>query len=235
MLRINKIDVYYGDFQALSEVSLEVREMEIVALIGGNGAGKTTLLKTISNIIHPVQGTTEFQSQRIDQLPAFALPHLGIAHVPEERGIFTSMTVSENLDLGATPLYAKKEKNKSREWVFRLFPVLKDRKNQVAGTLSGGEQQMLAIARGLMLKPRLLLVDEPSLGLAPRVFKELFGTLKRINEEGISVLLVEQNVRQVLLLADRGYVLQKGRVVLEGEGKKLLQDRLVKKAYLGIL
>ncbi len=233
MLQVNEIDVKYGDFQALAGVSLAVKEKEMVALIGANGAGKTTLLKSISNIIPPARGSIEFLGKRTDQLPAYVLPQMGIAHVLEERGIFTAMTVSDNLDLGATPSHAKRERNKSKEWVFGLFPVLMDRKNQVAGTLSGGEQQMLAIARGLMLKPLLLLVDEPSLGLAPLVIKGLFKTLKRINEEGISILLVEQNVRQALLLSDRGYVLEKGRVVLEGEGESLLEDKLIRKAYLG--
>lgn len=233
MLLVNKIDVRYGDFQALGGVSLSVKEKEIVALIGANGAGKTTLLKSISNIIPPVRGSIEFLGKRTDQLPAYVLPRMGIAHVLEDRGIFTAMTVSENIDLGATPVHAKKEKNNSKDWVFSLFPVLMERKNQVAGTLSGGEQQMLAIARGLMLKPLLLLVDEPSLGLAPLVIKGLFRILKRINEEGISILLVEQNVRQALLLSDRGYVLEKGAIVLEGKGMSLLEDNLIRKAYLG--
>jgi len=233
MLCVNEIDVKYGDLQALRCVSLYIKQKEIVSLVGANGSGKSTLLKAISNILPISRGSVEFLGQRTDQLPTYLLPRMGVVHILEERGIFTEMTVSENLDVAASSVKNKEERFKSKNWVLNLFPILLNRQAQQAGTLSGGEQQMLAISRGLILRPRLLLIDEPSLGLAPLVIKDIFSIFKQIAAQGISILLVEQNIRQALLMSDRGYVLEKGTVTLEGTGKELLDNPLVKKAFLG--
>lgn len=234
MLIVDKIDVFYGDLQALWNVSFKVEEGEITVIVGPNGAGKTTTLKTISGILRPMSGSISFLGERIDKMPSHRIVELGISQIPEGRRLFPNMTVLDNLKIGAYTLKAWEKKDETMEWIFQLFPILKERKNQLAGTLSGGEQQMLAISRGLMSKPKLLMLDEPSLGLAPKLVLSTFNIIKQINKEGITVLLVEQNVRQALELADKGYVLETGRVTLKGEGRELLKNEYIKKAYLGI-
>jgi len=234
LLKVNKINVFYGDLQALWDVSFEVYEGEKVVIVGANGAGKTTTLKTISGLLRPRSGTIEFMGQRIDRLPAHKIVELGIAHVPEGRRLFPKMTVLENLEMGAYTKRAREKFEDTLEWVFSIFPRLKERKNQIAGTMSGGERQMLAIARGLMSRPKLLMLDEPSLGLAPKLVLKTFEVIQRISEEGVTILLVEQNVRHALELADRGYVLETGRITLSGTGEELLNNDYVKKAYLGM-
>jgi branched-chain amino acid transport system ATP-binding protein len=234
MLEVSNLDVFYGKSQALSDISLKVNEKEIVALVGANGAGKTTLLNTISGALRPASGSVEFLGKRIDRLAPDTIVQLGISHIPEGRKLFTSMTVRENLELGAYTSEAWKRKEETIEEVYQLFPVLKERARQSANKLSGGEGQMVAIGRGLMSSPRLCMFDEPSYGLAPRLLSEVLGVIKRLREHGITILLVEQNVRQTLETADRAYVLENGRIVLEGKGEDLLQDDMVKKAYLGL-
>jgi len=234
MLEVSNLDVFYGKSQALSDISLKVNEKEIVALVGANGAGKTTLLNTISGALRPASGSVEFLGKRIDRLALDTIVQLGISHIPEGRKLFTSMTVRENLELGAYTSEAWKRKEETIEEVYQLFPVLKERARQSASKLSGGEGQMVAIGRGLMSSPRLCMFDEPSYGLAPRLLSEVLGVIKRLREQGITILLVEQNVRQTLETADRAYVLENGRIVLEGKGEDLLQDNMVKKAYLGM-
>jgi branched-chain amino acid transport system ATP-binding protein len=234
MLEISNLDVFYGKSQALRDVSLKVNEREIVALVGANGAGKTTLLNTISGALHPASGSVEFLGKRIDRLAPDTIVQLGISHIPEGRKLFTSMTVRENLELGAYTSEAWRRKEEMIEEVYQLFPVLKERARQSASKLSGGEGQMVAIGRGLMSSPKLCMFDEPSYGLAPNLLSEVLGVIKRLREQGITVLLVEQNVRQTLETADRAYVLENGQIVLEGKGENLLQDELVKKAYLGL-
>lgn len=232
MLTVDKINVFYGDLQAIRDVSFEVETGEKTVIVGSNGAGKTTTLKTVSSILHPRSGSIEFLGKRIDQLPPHKIIELGISHVPEGRGLFPRMTVTENLEMGA---YTRREsKNEMLEQVFQLFPVLKERRNQLAGTMSGGERQMLAIARGLMSKPKLLMLDEPSLGLAPMLVLSIFDMIETINKEGVTILLVEQNVRHALEMADRGYVLETGRITMKGTGKELIDNDYVKKAYLGM-
>lgn len=233
MLELSKIDVFYGDLQVIWDASFRVKKGEIVAILGPNGAGKTTLLKTISGVLKPRSGTITFLGERIDAVHSHQIVELGISHVPEGRRLFPQMTVLENLEMGAYSRKARKKKSDALERVFQLFPILKERKNQLAGTLSGGEQQMLAIGRGLMSNPLLLMLDEPSLGLAPKLVSKTFEIVREINDEGLTVLLVEQNIHYALELADRAHVLETGRIVLEGEGKRLLNDPYVKKAYLG--
>jgi len=234
MLEVNGINVFYGDIQALWDVSFEVGEGELVVIVGSNGAGKTTTLKTISGLMHPEGGSISFLGQRIDQASPHRIVEMGIAHIPEGRGLFPYMTVLENLEMGAYTRRAREKKDESLEWVYQLFPILAERRGQLAGTLSGGEQQMLAIGRGLMSRPRLLMLDEPSLGLAPMLVLDVFETVKQINEQGVTVMLVEQNVRHALELADRAYVLENGRTTLQGTGKELLENDYVKEAYLGM-
>jgi branched-chain amino acid transport system ATP-binding protein len=234
MLRVNAINVFYGKIQVLWDVSLTVREGEIVTLIGANGAGKTTLLNTISGLIKPASGTIEFMGQRIDGLQPHKIVELGIAQVPEGGKLFLDMNVKENLEMGAFPLRAWREKHKEFPKVYSLFPRLKERGRQLARTLSGGERQMVAIGRGLMSKPKLCMFDEPSYGLAPLVVLEMIKVIKSLPEKGISVLLVEQNVNLALEIADRGYVLENGRIVMEGTREELLESELIKKAYLGM-
>ncbi len=234
MLEIRNIDVGYGDVQVVWDVSFEVREREIVALIGANGAGKSTILKTISGIVTPSKGEILFYSAPIHTLEPYRLIDAGIAHVPEARRLFVEMTVEENLDMGSLKGRARTERARTKEMVFELFPKLKERRKQLCGTLSGGEQQMVAIGRGLMAKPKLIMFDEPSLGLAPMLVKEIFHVIDRVRQEGATVLIVEQNVKQTLLIADRAYVLETGRVVLEGSGESILNNEHVKKAYLGV-
>ena len=234
MLRVNNIDVYYGEVQALWGVSLEVQEGEIVTLIGSNGAGKTTTLRTIAGLLHPASGTIEFEGEVISGLPPYEVVKRKISLVPEGRRLFPLMTTLENLELGSLTPDAKAKRKDSLDYVFEIFPVLKERRNQLAGTLSGGEQQMLAIARGLMSRPKLLMLDEPSLGLAPILVKEMFDIVKRINQEGVTILLVEQNIDHALKIADRGYVLETGKITMYGNGTELLEDERLKEAYLGM-
>ena len=234
MLDIKNIDVFYGDVQVIWNVSFNVNKGEIVALIGANGAGKSTILKTISGIIRPKKGEILFENKPIYKVDPFKLIALGIAHVPEARRLFVEMTVEENLDMGSLKGEARANREKTKEMVFELLPRMRERRRQLAGTLSGGEQQMLAVARGLMSKPKLQMFDEPSLGLAPLLVKEIFNTIKKINSEGTTVLIVEQNVKQTLLVANRGYVLETGRITNQGTGEFLLRDEHVKTAYLGV-
>lgn len=233
MLEVDDISVFYGKFQALWGVSLKVNKGEIVALVGPNGAGKTTTLKTVAGLLKPVKGRIKLNGSDITGLPAHEVAKRGISMVPEGRQLFDKMTVYENLLMGAY-LKKKEEIKDALELVFQLFPRLKERKNQLAGTMSGGEQQMLAVARALMSKPLLLLIDEMSLGLMPKLVSELFETVRRIREEGITILMVEQHVESALKLADRGYLMEQGRIVLEGTGEELLRSDYVKKTYLGL-
>jgi branched-chain amino acid transport system ATP-binding protein len=234
MLKVSGIDVFYGDLQVLWDVSFEVRDKEILVLVGANGAGKSTTLKTISGLLKPRKGTIEFDGVRLDQLPPDRVIGQGVVHVPEARRLFREMSVEENLIMGSLSPEAKKKRYETMEWVYELFPRMKERRKQAAGTMSGGEQQMCAIGRGLMALPKVLMFDEPSLGLSPILVQEVFQIAKRINKEGVTVMLVEQNVRQTLAMCDRAYVLENGRVVLEGTGKNLMDDPHVKEAYLGI-
>lgn len=234
MLEIKNIDVFYGDVQVVWDVSFDVKKGEVVALIGANGAGKSTTLKTISGILRPKKGDIVFEGNKINKVEPFRLNEIGISHVPEARRLFVEMTVDENLDMGSLKGEARKDREKSREMVFGLFPRLKERRKQLAGTLSGGEQQMVAVARGLMSKPRLLMFDEPSLGLAPILVREIFNVIKRIREEGVTVLIVEQNVQQTLSISDRAHVLENGKLTLSGTGPELLVNEHVKTAYLGV-
>jgi branched-chain amino acid transport system ATP-binding protein len=234
MLEVNKIDTCYGKVQALWDVSLKIEEGEIVALVGANGAGKTTLLNTISGLIRPVSGSVEFLGKRIDGLPSHAIVELGISHVPEGSKVFPDMTVHENLEMGAYPYHAWRQKEETLKQVYQLFPVLKERKGQLARTLSGGEHQMLAIGRGLMSRPKLCMFDEPSYGLAPLFVAEIFRIIHGLRDQGITILLIEQNVRRALEIADRACVLENGRMCLEGDCVQLLQSDYVRKAYLGL-
>jgi len=234
VLEIKNIDVSYGDVQVIWGLSFGVRQGEVVALIGANGAGKSTNLKTISGILRPKSGEILFENKPIHKVEPFHLIEMGIAHVPEARRLFVEMTVEENLDMGSLKGDARKDRVKTKEMVFKMFPRLRERQYQPAGTLSGGEQQMVAIARGLMSKPKLLMLDEPSLGLAPILVREIFNVIRRIREEGMTVLIVEQNVKQTLTIADRAYVLENGRVTLEGTGADLLNNPHVQAAYLGV-
>jgi branched-chain amino acid transport system ATP-binding protein len=234
MLKVQNIDVFYGDLQILWDVSFEVNEGEIVALVGANGSGKSTTLKTISGLLNPANGSILFQDQYLNQIPANKIIEHGVAHVPEGRRLFPEMTVRENLIMGSLSRTAKAKRAESMEWVFGLFPRLREREKQMAGTLSGGEQQMVAVGRGLMALPKLIMFDEPSLGLAPILVAEIFKIIKRIKKEGVTVLITEQNTKQSLEISDRGYVLENGRVVLSGSGKELLDNEHVKQAYLGI-
>jgi branched-chain amino acid transport system ATP-binding protein len=231
LLDVDDIEVRYGAIRALKGVSFRVHEGEVVALLGANGAGKTTTQKTVSGMLRPTQGAITFDGRRIDGVPAHELINLGICHVPEGRHVFPRMTVRENLEMGA---YRFKRIDQAEiERVLELFPRIRERLTQYAGTLSGGEQQMLAIGRALMGKPRLLLLDEPSMGLAPLIVAQIFQIVREINEGGVTVLLVEQNAAQALSLADRGYVLETGEIVLEGSGRELLADDRIRAAYLG--
>jgi len=235
LLKIENLHTYYGHIHALKGLNLEVEEGEIVTLIGANGAGKTTTLRTISGLIRPREGRIEFDGQDINSQPAHRIVERGISHAPEGRGIFSALTVTENLNMGAYSLGGDKEAiEENRRRVFALFPRLEERKNQLGGTLSGGEQQMLTIGRALMARPRLLMMDEPSLGLAPMLVKAIFDTIREINKRGVTVLLVEQNARMALRLAHRGYVLQTGEIVLSDTAEGLRQNPMVQKAYLGM-
>lgn len=234
MLKVGGIDVHYGDLQVLWGVSFEVPDKEIVVLVGANGAGKSTTLKAVSGLLRPKSGMIEFDGIRLDQAPADRIIGHGVVHVPEARRLFREMSVEENLVMGSLSPAAKAKRKETLEWVYGLFPRLRERRRQPAGTLSGGEQQMAAIGRGLMALPKLLMFDEPSLGLAPILVQDVFEIVKRIRQEGVTVLLVEQNVRQTLALCDRAYVLENGRVVLQGTGQELMANGHVKEAYLGL-
>ncbi len=235
LLKIENLHTYYGHIHALKGLNLEVEEGEIVTLIGANGAGKTTTLRTISGLIRPREGRIEFDGQDINGLPAHRIVERGISQAPEGRQVFTTLTVMENLNMGAYTLGGDKETiEENRRRVFDLFPRLEERKNQLGGTLSGGEQQMLTIGRALMARPRILMMDEPSLGLAPMLVKAIFETIQEINRRGVTVLLVEQNARMALRLAHRGYVLQTGEIVLSDTAAGLRQNSMVQKAYLGM-
>jgi branched-chain amino acid transport system ATP-binding protein len=234
LLEVDGVSASYGNVQILWNVSLNVKEGEIVTILGPNGAGKTTLVKTILGLLRPNSGSIKFFDRRIDKLPTYEIVDIGIVLVPEGREIFPKMTVYENLLLGAYGKEAEKNKDQSLETIFQIFPVLKERRKQLAQTLSGGEQQMLAIARGLMSKPKLLIMDEPSLGLAPMLVQKIFNSMREINERGVTILLVEQNVHRALEIADRGYLLESGKMVLSGDWNELLANEHVKKAYLGL-
>jgi branched-chain amino acid transport system ATP-binding protein len=234
MLEVSSLNVFYGRSQALRDVSLKVGEKEIVALVGANGAGKTTLLNAISGVRRPASGSVEFLGKKIDRLSPHKIVNLGVCQIPEGRKLFSEMTVGDNLEMGAYSSRAWKKKKETLEQIYQIFPVLKERRNQSAKKLSGGERQMVAIGRGLMSSPKLCMFDEPSYGLAPKVFLEVLEIVKRLREQGITILLVEQNVRNTLEIADRAYVLENGRIVLEGTGKSLLQNEQVKTAYLGM-
>jgi len=234
VLEVDGIDVYYGELQALWGVSLHIEEGEFISLVGSNGAGKTTTLRTISGLLTPRRGKIIFAGKDVTGWPPHRIAQEGLAHIPEGRQLFPRLTVLENLKMGAYTPRARERFDETLEFVFTLFPRLKERRDQIAGTMSGGERQMLAIARGLMLRPKLLMLDEPSLGLAPKLVQRVMETLRRLHEEGLTILLVEQNVRYALELADRGYVLETGRVVMEGGGRELLEDPRIKKAYLGL-
>jgi branched-chain amino acid transport system ATP-binding protein len=233
MLTVQDLHVYYGNVHALKGLSLDVEEGEIVSLLGANGAGKSTTLRTISGLLRPRQGEMRFTGTLLNSLPAHRIVDMGISHAPEGRRVFTTLTVQENLNMGA---YSRDDKvgiEESRQRVFRLFPRLEERQKQIAGTLSGGEQQMLAIGRALMSRPRILMLDEPSLGLAPMLVRAIFDTIREINEQGVTILLVEQNARAALRLANRAYVLETGQIALSGTATELLRSERVRKAYLG--
>jgi len=234
LLEVEKINVFYGDVQVLREVSLKVQEGEIVSIVGGNGAGKTTTLKTISGLLMHSGGKIKFLGQEMEKSPPHRRVDMGLVQIPEARRLFPFMSVSGNLDMGSYSFRSRKGKQKVLQEVYTLFPILEERKNQIARTLSGGEQQMLAIGRGLMAQPKLLMLDEPSLGLGPMVVKMIFETVRKINGQGITILLVEQNVKQCLELSHRSYVMENGQIVLEGTGQAILRNEHLRKAYLGI-
>jgi len=234
VLKVEHIDVFYGDLQILWDVSFEVQAGEIVVLLGANGAGKSTTLKTISSLLKPANGKVVFQGTRLDEIPSHKIIDYGLAHVPEGRRLFPEMTVEENLIVGSLSAEAKLKRNDTMAWIYDLFPRLRERRKQPAGTLSGGEQQMLAVGRGLMSLPKLLMFDEPSLGLAPIMVTEVFRIVQMVNKGGVTVLLVEQNVKHTLSMCDRAYVLENGRITLSGTGQEFLNNDHIKEAYLGI-
>ncbi len=234
MLEIDHIDVFYGDVQVIWDVSFEVNQREIVALIGANGAGKSTTMKTISGLLRPRTGNVIFNGVPIHAVEPYKRIAMGMAFCPEARRLFVEMTVEDNLDMGSLKGEARQKRKQTKEMVFRLFPRLRERRKQIAGTLSGGEQQMVAIGRGLMALPKLMMFDEPSLGLAPLLVRDIFDVIGKIRDEGTTVLIVEQNVKQTLDIADRAYVLENGRVIMRGSGRDLSNDPHVRTAYLGV-
>jgi branched-chain amino acid transport system ATP-binding protein len=234
MLILSDLDVFYGDAQALWSVSLEVREREIVTLLGSNGAGKTTTLKTISGLLRPKKGEIRFGKVQLEKIEPSSIVSYGIAHVPEGRRLFPNMTVMENLIVGAYNSSGWGARKSTLQTVYEIFPILLQRKSQIAGTLSGGEQQMVAIGRALMSKPTILMLDEPSLGLAPKIVEMIFRVLEDIIEKGATILLNEQNVQMALQIANRGYIMESGRIALEGEASILIKNEHIKKAYLGL-
>lgn len=233
MLEVKDLEVYYGVIQAIKGVSFEVNPGEVIALIGANGAGKTTILHTITGLLSPKRGQVIFEGEDLTKIPAHKIVSMGMAHVPEGRRVFAQLSVYENLKMGAYTRKDKSEIEESLESIYKRFPRLKERRNQLAGTLSGGEQQMLAMGRALMSKPKIILMDEPSMGLSPILVNEIFDIIQAVSESGTTVLLVEQNAKKALSIADRAYVLETGNIVLEGRAKELLQDDSIKKAYLG--
>lgn len=233
MLKVTDLQVYYGVIQAIKGISFEVNEGEVIALIGANGAGKTTILHTITGLVEAKGGTVEFEGKNITKMPGHKIVTLGMAHVPEGRRVFSELTVLENLKMGAYIRKNKTEVEESLRMVYKRFPRLEERKNQLSGTLSGGEQQMLAMGRALMSKPKILLMDEPSMGLSPIMVNEIFSIIQEVSDSGTTVLLVEQNAKKALSIADRGYVLETGNIVLEGKASDLLNNDSIKKAYLG--
>ena len=233
MLEVKDLEVNYGVIKAIKGVSFEVNEGEVISLIGANGAGKTTILHAVSGLLNKTAGTVMFEGKDITKIPAHKIVYMGMSHVPEGRRVFAQLTVLENLKLGAYSRKDKNELNETLEKVYKSFPRLEERKNQLAGTLSGGEQQMLAMGRALMSHPRLILMDEPSMGLSPIFVEEIFNIIKEISASGTTVLLVEQNAKKALSIADRAYVLETGNITLSGDAKTLMNDESVKKAYLG--
>lgn len=234
ILELENVHSYYGHIHALKGISLRVEEGEIVTMIGSNGAGKSTTLRTISGLLHPREGTIKLESKDISHADPHLIVNLGVGHVPEGRGIFPKLTVRENLEIGAYTIIDANKIRQRMEWVFELFPRLKERSDQYGGTLSGGEQQMLAIARGLMLHPRILMLDEPSMGLAPVLVELIFNIIQKLNKEGVTILLVEQNALMALSIAHRGYVLQTGEIVISDTAENLKKNPTVQKAYLGV-
>jgi branched-chain amino acid transport system ATP-binding protein len=234
LLKVEDISTQYGDIKVLWNASLAISSKEMVTMVGSNGSGKTTLINTITGMIHPTTGRIEFLGQPIHQFPPHKIVERGISLIPEGRKLFPDMTVLENLELGAYFPNARKKIPETLRWVFGLFPKLEERKAQLAGTLSGGEQQMVTVGRGLMSTPQLLLIDEPSMGLAPLVVAELFRTIRKINQEGVTIFLVEQNARLAMEISERTYVLENGRVVKEGKSKELMKDDGIRRAYLGL-
>ena len=233
MLEIKDIEVYYGMIQAIKGISFEVNQGEIVALIGANGAGKTTTLQTITGLLKPQKGSVIFEGKDISKVPAHSIVSMGMSHVPEGRRVFAQLSVYENLKLGAFTRKDSKEFEETLTRIYERFPRLKERRNQLAGTLSGGEQQMLSMGRALMAKPRIIVMDEPSMGLSPILVSEIFSIIEEVSASGTTILLVEQNAKKALAIADRGYVLETGKIVLQGDAKELLLDEGIKKAYLG--
>jgi branched-chain amino acid transport system ATP-binding protein len=234
MLNVSGVSAGYGGVPALADVSLNIEQGEIVAIVGSNGTGKSTLARVISGLVKPTSGTVTFGGQSIEKMPPHEIVKLGLVHVPEGRHVFGKLTVAENLTLGAYTLSKEADTRARMEFVCSLFPLLEERKNQKAGSLSGGQQQMLALGRGLMANPRLLILDEPSLGLMPKLVEELFESIRNVSSEGITILLIEQRVLEALELCNRGYVIQNGRIVLEGPGCELIESDMVRKAYLGM-
>ncbi|MBW1673534.1 MAG: ABC transporter ATP-binding protein [Deltaproteobacteria bacterium] len=234
MLKVEKIEVRYSGVPVIHDVSFNINDGELVSIVGANGSGKTTLLKTVAGTIHPAKGSIEFENEDISRSSTVEIVRRGLTYVPEERRIFGPLSVEENLELGAYILNDKEETEKHLDYVYGLFPILKSRRKQLGETLSGGEQQMLAIGRGLMSSPKLLMLDEPSLGLMPKLVDEMLEAIATLKGEGITILLVEQNVREALEMADRAYVLQTGRTIYKGTGDELLETDIVKKAFLGL-
>ena len=234
MLTIENVSASYGMVQILRDISFHVKEKEVVSIIGPNGAGKTTLVKTITGLLHPKSGAIRFKGENIEKLPPYEIVKKGITLIPEGREIFPRMTVEENLKLGAYTANGKSKVKEAKERVYQIFPVLKKKEKALAQNLSGGEQQMLVICRSLMSNPQLLILDEPSLGLAPLIVEKVLDTVRKINEEGVTILLVEQNIRDSLDIADRGYVLEQGKIILEGNSRELLCSNHIKEAYLGL-
>jgi branched-chain amino acid transport system ATP-binding protein len=235
LLNVKDLNVFYGDAQALWDITFQVQEGQVYAVIGSNGAGKSTILKSLAGLVRPASGQIEFLGSRVDGAGANVMVDRGISLVPEGRGLFTGLTVSENLELGAFTRRARPRTRETMAWVSELFPIVKKRKNQITGKMSGGEQQMVAIGRSLMSRPKLLMLDEPSLGLAPLIVKTVFGIIKTMNEQDVTILLVEQNIHQALNIAHHAFVLKTGRITLTGKGKELLEDPEIQKAYMGSL
>jgi len=235
LLKVEDLNVFYGDAQALWDVGFHVKEGQVFGIIGSNGAGKSTILRTLAGLVRPASGQIAFLGSRVDGSGADVMVDLGISLVPEGRGLFSSLTVMENLELGAFTKRARPMTKETLEWVHELFPIVKKRKDQLAGKMSGGEQQMVAIGRALMSRPKILMLDEPSLGLAPLIVKTVFEIIKTMNEQGVTILLVEQNIHQALKIADHAFVLKTGRMTMSGKGEELLADPEIQKAYMGSL